>query len=89
MANSASNTLFFVGIGAIFASYLIKFLSKFENLENTDIVDTVTKAASSLSALGWLTLVAGFVCHQVFGELKWKSNVFLSATKFGLNETAQ
>lgn len=52
MANSASNTLFFVGIGAIFASYLIKFLSKFENLENTDIVDTVTKAASSLSALG-------------------------------------
>lgn len=52
MTKSVSNSLFFVGVGAVFAAYLIKFLNKFDNVENSDIVDVVTKAASSLSALG-------------------------------------
>lgn len=50
-ATQASNVLFFAGIGAIFAAYLIKFLGKFEELNGEDIVNTVGKAATSLSAL--------------------------------------
>lgn len=51
MVNQVSDVLFYTGIAAVFASYLLKLFGSIENLSNENMVATVGKAADSLKAL--------------------------------------
>lgn len=51
MAEKASTALFFAGVGAIFAAYLLKLFATLDTVDGDTIVNTVSKTASSLGAL--------------------------------------